>query len=294
MTTEKRIEANQANALLSTGAVTVEGKTIVSRNAIKHGIFTKDLIIKSGIGQENEAEYQELLNRIIDSLSPQGQLESLLVEKIALDFWRLKRVIRFESGSIKKYLDEVLDDYYNSWQGSNTHFSEEMTDQKIENAQSIIDWNKKYLTYLQRGVVKFDQPIWKEDEFESDIEDDVYMIANSIERKHFSSSEKDKLQFGELNLSELKQIIARAGYTTEKEITDKLILCLEKQNDEQEKEIQKLETQRAANRIADQLNAKLCSLPQDESLEKVLKYERSIQKSIYQNLIMLKKIQGLF
>jgi hypothetical protein len=294
MTMEKRIEANQANALLSTGAVTVEGKTIVSRNAIKHGIFTKDLIIKSGICQENEVEYQELLNGIIDSLSPQGQLESLLVEKIALDFWRLKRVIRFESGSMKKYLDEVLDDYYNSWQGSSIHFSEEMTDQKIENAQSIIDWNKKYLTYLQRGVVKFDQSIWKENEFESDIEDDFYMIANSIERKHFSSSEKDKLQFGELNLSELKQIIARAGYTTEKEITDKLILCIEKQNDEQEKEIQKLETQRAANRIADQLNARLCSLSQDESLEKVLKYERSIQKSIYQNLIMLKKIQGLF
>lgn len=294
MTTEKRIEANQTNALLSTGAITLEGKTIVSRNAIKHGIFTKDLIIKSGVCQENEAEYQELLNGIIDSLSPQGQLESLLVEKIALDFWRLKRVIRFESGSMKKYLDEVLDDYYNSWQGSNTHFSEEMTDQKIENAQSIIDWNKKYLTYLQRCVVKFDRPIWKENEFESDIEDDLYMIANSIERKHFSSSEKDKLQFGELNLSELKQIIARAGYTTEKEITDKLILCIEKQNDEQEKEIQKLETQRAANRIADQLNARLCSLPQDESFEKVLKYERSIQKSIYQNLIMLKKIQGLF
>lgn len=294
MATEKRIEANQANALLSTGAVTVEGKTIVSRNAIKHGIFTKDLIIKSGIGQENELEYQELLNGIIDSLSPQGQLESLLVEKIALDFWRLKRVIRFESGSLKKYLDEVLDDYYNSWQGSNTHFSEEMTDQKIENAQSIIDWNKKYLTYLQKGVVKFDQPIWKENEFESDIEDDLYIIANSIERKHFSSSEKDKLQFGELNLSELKQIIARAGYTTENEITDKLIICIEKQNAEQKKEIERLQTQRAANRVADQLNARLCSLPQDESLEKVLKYERSIQKSIYQNLIMLKKLQGLF
>ena len=278
MTTEKRIEANQTNALLSTGAVTLEGKAIVSRNAIKHGIFTKDLIIKSEVCQENEIEYQELLNGIVDCLSPQGQLESLLAEKIALDFWRLKRVIRFESGSMKKYLDDVLKDYYNSWQGSNTHFSEEMIDQKIENAQSIIEWNKKYLIYLQKGLVKFDQPIWKENEFESDIEDDLYMIANSIERKHFSSAEKEKLQFGELNLSELKQIIARLGYTTEKEIADKLIICIEKQNDEQEKEIKKLEIQRAANRIADQLNARLCSLPQDESLEKVLKYERSILK----------------
>jgi len=44
MTTEKQVEAN---ALLSTCAVTVEGKTVVSRNAVKHGIFTKDLVIKS-------------------------------------------------------------------------------------------------------------------------------------------------------------------------------------------------------------------------------------------------------
>ncbi len=33
MTTEKQLEANQANALLSTGAVTIEGKATVSQNA---------------------------------------------------------------------------------------------------------------------------------------------------------------------------------------------------------------------------------------------------------------------
>lgn len=142
--------------------------------------------------------------------------------------------------------------------------------------------------------MKFDQPIWKETEFESDIEDDLYMIANIIERKCFLSTEREKLQFGELNLLELKQIIARAGYVFDKEIADKLIICIEKQNVEKEKEIEKLEKQRLVNRIADQLNVRLCSLPQDENLEKALKYERSIQKSIYQNLIMLKKLQGLF
>jgi len=89
---------------------------------------------------------------MIDCLSPQGQLKSLLVEKIALDFWRLKRVIRFESGSIKKYLDEVLQDYYKPWQGSDTHFSEEMIDQKVKTAQSIIDWNKTYLKMLTKQV----------------------------------------------------------------------------------------------------------------------------------------------
>lgn len=48
MTTEKQIEANKMNALKSTGAVTEEGKAIVSKNAIKHSIFARDLIITSG------------------------------------------------------------------------------------------------------------------------------------------------------------------------------------------------------------------------------------------------------
>ncbi len=60
MTTQKQIEANGQNALLSRGAVTKEGKAIVSKNAIKHGIFTQDLIIGHGEGKEDKEEYQEL------------------------------------------------------------------------------------------------------------------------------------------------------------------------------------------------------------------------------------------
>jgi hypothetical protein len=100
MTTQKQIEANQQNALFSTGAKTAEGKAVVSKNAIRHGVFSKDLITSDG--KESVAEYQELLNNLITSLAPSDQMEYLLVEKIAVDFWRLKRLLRFESGSIFK------------------------------------------------------------------------------------------------------------------------------------------------------------------------------------------------
>ena len=62
MTTEKQIEANKQNALVSTGPVTAEGKAVVSQNAVKHGIFVRDLIISSGDGKENEQEYREMLD----------------------------------------------------------------------------------------------------------------------------------------------------------------------------------------------------------------------------------------
>ncbi len=291
MTTEKQIEANQENALLSTGAVSQEGKVLVSHNAIKHGIFAKDLVIKSEVGQESEAEYLELLDGLVESFVPQGKMENLLVEKIAIDFWRLRRVMRFEAGSIRKHLSEVLENYYNSWGGGGKNLPASDIEKKIEEAHSYMDWNRKYLACLQKGIVKFDQPIWKGEEIESDIVDDFYIIANRIDRKLLSEDERKKLEYGELEFSALKEIIARADFITDPQIADELIARFMEQNEEYEREIEDLKEQKIANGIADDLNGKLCSLPPGDSLEKILKYETSIQKSIFQNIIMLKKLQ---
>ena len=291
MTTKKQIEANQRNALLSTGAVTEDGKSVVSQNAIKHGIFSKDLIINSDHGQEDETQYMELLFELIESLSPRGKMESLLVEKIAIDFWRMRRVIRFETGSIRKYLDEVLRDYYSQWRAGEKHLPADAIDKKLKETESYIEWNKKYIVCLKKGIVNFDKPNWKGEGIESDIEDDLYMIANRVDRCLFSEDERKKLTYRELYLTVLRKIIKRAGFDTDREIADELIRLFVNQNEKYEKEINDLKEQKIANRIADELNVKLCSLPPCENLEKVLKYEKSIQKSIFQNLIMLKKLQ---
>ena len=44
MTSEKQLLANQLNSQLSTGPKTSQGKETIATNAIKHGIFTKDLL----------------------------------------------------------------------------------------------------------------------------------------------------------------------------------------------------------------------------------------------------------
>ena len=45
MISYSQASANQSNAQKSTGPVTEEGKAIVSNNAIKHGLFSKRLIL---------------------------------------------------------------------------------------------------------------------------------------------------------------------------------------------------------------------------------------------------------
>ena len=153
MNSEKQLLANQQNALLSTGPKTIDGKTVVARNAIKHGIFTKDLIVATCLGKEDEGEYLEMLNNLVDCLDPQNQMESLLVEKIAIDFWRLRRVIRFESGSIEKYLETIFKDFYSYGKSDNDEIDAEILMKKEQ-----IDWNAIYINYLKNEKVSFDQP----------------------------------------------------------------------------------------------------------------------------------------
>lgn len=287
MSTDKQLIANQKNAQLSTGPVSEAGKIIVSTNAIKHGIFTKDLIMSSSLGQENEEEYNELLNNLIGSLSPENQMESLLVEKIAVDFWRLRRVIRFEVGSIGKYLKSIFDEFYSHGKKNN-----EEIDREIRSKRESIEWNYAFIECLKKEEVSFDQPLWKGPTIESDIVADFYLLVRSF--KNLPQEIRDKLYFGDFNFEEIKAIVKKNGYSTTKEISAKLIELYSAQNQDFENEIQELEEKKPINIAADKLNSMLGLIPQEASTEKVLKYERSLQKSIYENLFLLKKLQGMF
>jgi len=108
---QRRTEANRKNALTSSGPRTDEGKAVVSRNAIRHGIFARDLIIRAGGYQENEEEYQGLLEALQSDLEPRGATEHLLVEKITIGYWRLRRLLRYETGVIGKNIEVATKKY---------------------------------------------------------------------------------------------------------------------------------------------------------------------------------------
>lgn len=294
MTTEKQIQANKQNALVSTGPVTDEGKAVVVQNAVKHGVFARDLIIASGDGKENEEEYRQLLQNLIVSLNPSGQMEHLLVEKIAVDFWRLRRVLRFETGSIRKHLDMVIYDYYNKtdWQDQKKNKTNDELDEEIKEQQEYLDWNKNYIKALKKGIVTFDKPAWTGEGLESDIVDDLYDVIRVDKYKILQDEEFNQFEEGELELEDLRAILKRAGYS-DKDITDALIRWLEEQNEGYKKAIYDIEQKKLKNRIAEEVNIKICSLPAGDNAEKVMRYEKSIQKSIFQNLAILKKLQSL-
>jgi hypothetical protein len=98
---QAKLAANRQNAQHSTGPKTEAGKAQSRRNALKHGIFAANMFVYG----ENPSEYQELLDALREDLAPEGALEELLVERIAICVWRGKRVLRCEGGLVRSSVD---------------------------------------------------------------------------------------------------------------------------------------------------------------------------------------------
>ena len=107
---KKQIEANRRNAQRSTGPKTPEGKARSSRHAIKHGLLAKQILLRSHDPNEEQADFDELLESLLEDLAPANSLEQLLVERIAVCYWRLRRAYRFEAQSIENRRTSANDD----------------------------------------------------------------------------------------------------------------------------------------------------------------------------------------
>lgn len=94
LTTASRAEANARNALLSTGPRTASGKARSRLNALRHGLLSRETLLPD----DDSDALQDLDKRLRQSLAPQGELESLLVDRIVSAVWRLRRVYRVEAG----------------------------------------------------------------------------------------------------------------------------------------------------------------------------------------------------
>ena len=103
----KKLEANRRNSKRSTGPRTADGKNRSKRNAVKHGLTAKEVLITAGDGKENKREFDQLLAGFRDYFRPIGLPQELLVDEIAICFWKKKRAHRFENGAIRDHADTV-------------------------------------------------------------------------------------------------------------------------------------------------------------------------------------------
>jgi len=73
-------------------------------NAVRHGFFSKFLLIQHRDGKESQDEFNDFYADVRKYYQPANFLEELWAEKIAVWSWRLRRLLRCESGQIARAL----------------------------------------------------------------------------------------------------------------------------------------------------------------------------------------------
>ena len=92
MISEKQLEANRRNALLSTGAKTEAGHNRSRMNALRHGLTGQ----VTTMTDEDRAAHDQFSKALIKDLAPEGAMETQLAQRVATDSWRLNRASAIE------------------------------------------------------------------------------------------------------------------------------------------------------------------------------------------------------
>ena len=100
MPTDRQRESARRNGARSKGPVTPEGKAASSQNAVRHGIYSKSVVLAC----ESQEDYDALLAELSKEYQPAGFVEAQYVRDIADARWRLQRIQAIET----QWLDEMV------------------------------------------------------------------------------------------------------------------------------------------------------------------------------------------
>jgi len=281
----KSIEANRGNALRSTGPRTRKGRNAVRWNALKHGLLAQSVVISSHEGEETAAQFRKLLIHLRKDLHPFRILEEILVEKIAVCYWRSWRVIRSETGEIREDLDSL-------W--STLYLPKKIQFQRAKDPESFrpfydLQSNTYGIEFLLALLRKFkeevsangclsEKSLQEMTRYFGDSEDELagrYAAVNST-----ATSGENSAGSGESidPIANSRQGILKILH---EEILDEEIENLEEYcGFIRDQELQKLETERAR-----------LSLPGAAATEKILRYEVAIERQLYRAMNQLERRQ---
>lgn len=281
---KKQLRANKKNAKKG-GVKTGEGKAIIKYNALKHGLLAQETVITVGEGAENPDEFSALMDDLKVQLQPEGTLEEMLVEKVAVAYWRLRRAYRYESGLIRRELDTATDDFH---EGRNREFNREhKTDEQIETEiaeekEGLDGWRKdgRDLARMKKAGKPLEDIYdwegnweWLQDKYE-------YLLLGHNDCEGF-----DPQNFREF-------LNNKADWTDDQIWQAHVDLCNEKVKKHSEK-IASLEKKKISNKLKLQVIKKLGSIPSRHELDRLLRYEGSIERQFYKALNQLERLQRL-
>jgi hypothetical protein len=134
MISEKQLEANRNNALLSQGPITDEGRKRSRMNALRHGLTGQ----VTTMTDEDRTAHEKFSKALIQDLAPKGAMETQLAQRIATDSWRLNRMSAVEDNLFALGLHE---------HGGKLHLEHEQIDAALTTAR-VFTMESKQLQLL--------------------------------------------------------------------------------------------------------------------------------------------------
>jgi hypothetical protein len=272
---EKRRSPSVTRGL--TGPRTQQGKEQSKHNALKHGIFSKVTVLKS----ESQAEFDVLLKRLREDRKPDGALEELFVDKLAVLFWRFRRLLSAEGAEIQ------VGSEFAQWDKNEQYRQKTASFPQLTYNGGLLRWVENpealqgcinLLQDLQRSISasgflpQYDQSILTKLYGRKDEDSWNNVLSKSYEHWYDTSLCEDK---------ERKE----KQYATPQR-------CQENFLDEVKKEIRRLERYRKEHTTisACRLEVEALRLPE---MDRLLRYETTISREIERTLNQLERLQRM-
>jgi hypothetical protein len=269
----------------ATGPRTKQGKQTSSRNATKHGIFSKVIVLSS----ESKTEYEAVLAGLRETLQPEGTLEELLVEKLATLVWRQRRLLLAESAEIRKNTEFVESDQRNQ---------EREAAQRISSMSGLLcgrglignTHNRHVLEQCLQGLAHLRKGV-EEVGFRPD--QDTLIL-----RKLYGDRELSRLG---TDLYDMYETFLQLAKIPEEERERKEYFspaeCRQIVLEKIDKEIRRIKRDQKARASIEtartQLEILCRNVPDAPGLDRLLRYEASLERTFDRTLIQLERLQRM-
>ncbi len=143
-----QLAANRANAALSTGPRTSQGKAASSRNAVSHGICAAYLVI---FAWESQQEFDDLRNAYIERHRPIDRCELDQVDRMVDSIWRRNRLLSVETAIMDLQLSRNEDEVAARFRDTGDAFLRMALAFEKKHAERTPDAIQRYITGLDRA-----------------------------------------------------------------------------------------------------------------------------------------------
>ncbi len=264
----RKTEANKSNAQFAKGP---DDTSLTRLNALDHGILSKEMVILHGTGQENINEFEALKSSMIRDLAPAGALEELLVDQLITFSWRWRRVIKFENAAIRSRAHTPPEDLLKSL----SDFSPNPDNLKLE----------------AQGLNEVLRALETEDPIQA--EPDIWVQAFDVAENHGMPIEeilgldKNWDEYDGFTKDQISKVISRTRESNEiskPEFWELVKAAVQLR-------CQKINADLRLNETAETKKL-MASLPNDQSVNKIQRYEAHISRQFYKALHELQRLQA--